>query len=107
MSKGFLEYNKFVPHSGIEFLVKTPSGIRKAVLTRGGYRYIDCTHPLQNCCLSSIDILEWRYVDEKYMNELYFTPNHYARQKDGEQILSTIKKPSVFKRIISFLKEKL
>lgn len=107
----FLDINKFVPYADIEFYVKTSWGeIRKAINYSNpaivGYRFIDCTNPLQNRNLSPYDILGWRYVDENYMNELAFYTNHYARQKEGEEILSNIKEPFI-KILIASIKARI
>lgn len=80
----FLDWNKVTPYAGLQFYVKTSWGeIRRAILPNDnctlGYRFTDCTHPLQNTNLPSHDIKGWRYVDKQNIGAFKFYENKYAR----------------------------
>jgi hypothetical protein len=62
----FFDINCFKPYVNKTLIVETPYGRRMAILPLAGfgYRFIDCTHPLQNTNLPPYEILGWKYKDE-------------------------------------------
>lgn len=89
----FIPFRLWLPKSGIEFYCQTEWGIRKAISEDKlffGYRFTDCTHPLQNCYLSSFSIEGWRYVDMN--NHLLYDPilNTPQMQWDADQLLKQV-----------------
>ena len=90
-----IRYNKYIPEMNLPIVIKTTNGyIREAIddgFFLGGYRLTDCTHPMQNCFLSSSDIEEWEYKDKRYMEECRFIENTYARRKEADKIIDGVK----------------
>lgn len=89
-----IEYDKYIPHAGIPFVVETSWGEeRNAVLDEimCFYRLTDCTHPMQNCYLHPNEITRWRYIDEQQMLDCNFSENTYRRNKESEKIIESIK----------------
>lgn len=105
----WLDWDKFSPHYDMEIYIKTEHGIRTAIYERPWMflRATDCTHPLQNMNLGGIKILGWRYVDERNMEQMKYSVNHYARQKEGGEILKSIQKRNFLHQLISKLKNTL
>lgn len=91
----FIELKKFIPHYGKELYVVTPWGVRTAIFNKGilGFMLTDCIHPMQNAFLPDYFVSAWTYVAEiDRINILDLVhPNHYERQKEGSQILASIK----------------
>jgi hypothetical protein len=91
----FIELKKFIPHYDKELYVVTPWGVRTAIFNRGafGFRLTDCTHPMQNAYLADHFVCAWTYkneIDRASILDLVY-PNHYERQKEGSQILASVK----------------
>lgn len=93
--EGYLDYQKYVPTVNRPLELVTRWGLRKALRDRvtGFYRFTDCTHPFQNCNCNMDDVQGWRYENPEDNEALLFQPNHYAREKEGELILSTVRLP--------------
>lgn len=59
------------PEVGRTIIVDTSWGEKRRAVydpyytSWGGYRLVDCTHPMQNCYLCEDDILNWRYGDDE------------------------------------------
>jgi hypothetical protein len=110
-----IDFKKYIPHAGLEVDIITVWGIRRAVycIHFYGFEFIDCNHPMQNRLCAPHFVASWRYVDKANRDniESLLFPNHYERQKEGEEILSTIKDEpmlkKIFDRFIAYLNRKL
>lgn len=93
--EGFIDYKKYIPSVIKPIEVMTRWGLRKAIFdrVRGFYRFTDCTHPAQNCYCNTEEIKGWRYESVADNEALLIQPNHYAREKEGEEILNTVRLP--------------
>lgn len=101
--EGFIDYKKYIPLVDKPIEVMTKFGLRKAIFDRirGFYRFTDCTHPMQNCYCNTEEIQGWRYESAADNEALLIQPNHYAREKEGEEILKSVcfpKQNSIFLR---------
>lgn len=89
------DLRKLIPYQDVALEVDTLHGrYRKAVRTRNGFVYTDCTHPLANTHLADYAILRWRYQDESLVGGYV---NRNEIRKDGESILTTAFKPHPIK----------
>lgn len=101
---GWMNIRTFEPDQGVDIIVKTPWGIRRAIhsVQPWGPRYVftDCTHPMQNVCLSQYDIQGWRFARAEDTANVRLKQNHWQLQKDGEQILSKVKPMSFLRNLL-------
>lgn len=111
----FISWNKFTPDYDVPLILQTNYGLRRAVYySHYGDRLFlipalwatDCTHPMQNMNMMGC-VIGWKYEDDHYAETGGYHVNHWARQEEGEQILKSIKKKSLFRRLISQAEEYL
>lgn len=83
-----IPFDEYMPSAIDEpFIAETDFGTRTVVMCSrmGFFRYIDCTHPMQNCHCNPFDIIRWEYVDKSKMNQLLFKESWVGRRKRIEQ----------------------
>lgn len=94
--EGFIDYKKYIPTAIKPMEVMTQWGLREVIFDgmRQFYRFTDCTHPMQNAYCNTEYIKGWRYKNDCDNEALLIQPNHYERQKEGDEILNGIKLPT-------------
>lgn len=85
---------KYFPVPDKEVVIKTVHGQDRLGYYYGGgcFRFTDCTHPMQNMNCPYQLVVSWHYRYDDIMM-VGTQKNCYERQKEGEEILSTIKTP--------------
>ena len=107
---GWINVRVFEPDPGVDIIVKTPWGTRRAMknLQSFGPAYIftDTNHPMQNVNLSYYDIHGWRFARAEDASNLRLKQNHWQLQRDADEILSSMKyKVSFWQTFIQTLKK--
>lgn len=88
----FFDYKRHIPLCGGHIEVLTTYGIREAIFNpnSGGYRFTDCTNPMENMHCNMHSIRGWRYKDNRQNELFYVQPNHYELEKEGNKIINSI-----------------
>lgn len=91
---------KYLPayNKEVELLMK--NGDTRLGYYHGGgcFFFTDCTHPLQNINCPYYYVSDWRYVN-KNEDPLNVMKNIWERMREGEEILQSVKSPTILERI--------
>ena len=86
--------SQYLPSTFNPIVIKTKYGVRPIEFQPYIFfwRYMDCTHPMQNCyCDFESDAIEWEYVNQEHNEMLLIKQNTRYSERQAQEWINSIK----------------